>query len=230
MARLFRLGRLALVMCVAIALCTVAMAQPGPGGPRGGGPGGFGPMGMAGMGMMMQSPYMLVNVEAVQKELKITDDPKAKMKQINEKAQAAMREMFSGMGDLSPEERQAKMASLREKMQDERKETNKALGEVLNEEQNKRLKEIFVQVRGEQALRDPEVQNALGLSDDQKAKIRSPLAVLTDDQKAAFEKMKGEKFDVRSIRMGGPGMGMGMGGFGRGGGERRRPPAAKKGE
>ena len=68
MARLFRLGRLALVMCVAIALCTVAMAQPGPGGPRGGGPGGFGPMGMAGMGMMMQSPYMLVNVEAVQKE------------------------------------------------------------------------------------------------------------------------------------------------------------------
>jgi hypothetical protein len=63
------------------------------------------------------------------------------------------------------------------------------------------------------------------LSEDQKKKIRSILEILTDDQKAAFEKMKGEKFDVSRLRMGGPG----PGGPGPGG-ERRRPPAAKRGE
>jgi hypothetical protein len=174
----------------------------------------------------MFSPYVLLNADAVAKELKLTDDQKAKIRQINEKAQAVTREAFEGMADLSPEERRERMAGLREKMQDQRRETNKALEAVLTESQAKRLTEISIQVRGEQALRDPEVQSALGLSEDQKAKIRSPLAVLTDDQKAAFERMKGEKFDVRSIRMGGPG----MGGFGPGGGERRRPPAAKKAE
>jgi hypothetical protein len=46
--------------------------------------------------------------------------------------------------------------------------------------QVKRLKEIYLQVRGEQALRDPEVQAALGLSEDQKKKILSPLEILTD--------------------------------------------------
>jgi len=169
------------------------------------------------------SPTFLLNADAVAKDLKLTDDQKAKIRGINEKAQAAMREAVGGMADLSPEERREKMAGLREKMQNQRKETSKALEGVLTGEQAKRLKEIFIQVRGEQALRDPEIQAALGLSEDQKAKIRSPLAILTDDQKAAFEKMQGEKFDVRSIRLGGPGMGV----FGRGGGERGRPPAAK---
>jgi len=173
----------------------------------------------------MASPTMLLNADAVAKELKLTDDQKAKIRKINEKAQASVREAFEGLADLSPEERQERMAGLREKMQNQRKETNKALEAVLTEDQAKRLKEIFIQVLGEQSLRNPEVQAALGLSDDQKAKIRSILEILTDDQKAAFEKMKGEKFDVNSIRMGGPG----MGGFGPGGGggERRRPPAAK---
>lgn len=227
MARSIRVGWLALLLCGAIGLSTAVMAQPGPGGPpgRGFGPGGFGPM-MGGMGGML-SPYVLLNADAVAKELKLTDDQKAKIRQINEKAQAAMREAFEGLADLSPEERREKMAGLREKMQNQRKETNKALEAALTDGQAKRLKEIFIQVRGEQALRDPEVQAALGLSEDQKEKIRSPLAVLTDDQKAAFEKMKGEKFDVSSIRVGGPGMG--MGGFGPGG-ERPRPPAAKKAE
>jgi hypothetical protein len=185
-------------------------------------------MGGPGGGMFgMPSPYILLGAEAVAKELNLTDEQKAKIKAINEKAQAASRKAFEGMRDLDPEERQQKMAEMRKTMQTQREEQNKALEGVLQESQAKRLKEIFIQTRGEQALRDAEIQKALGLSEDQKAKIRSILEILTEDQKAAFEKMKGEKFDVSTIRMGG---GMGMGGFGPGGGERRRPPAAKKGE
>lgn len=229
MGRSLRFVSVVFVSMAAIAVCTAAFAQPGPGGPPPFG-GGFGGPGM-GMGMFMQSPYMLLGQEAVAKELNLTDDQKSKIGDINEKAQASMRDLFADMGDLSPEERQQKMTEIRDKMQAQRTETNKALEAVLLENQAKRLKEIFIQVRGEQALRDPAVQDALGLSEDQKKKIRSPLEVLSDDQKAAFDKMKGEKFDVSSLRFGPPG-GRGPGGFGPGGpgGERRRPPAAKSEE
>ena len=104
------------------------------------------------------------------------------------------------------------MAEMREKMQSARKDTNKALEGVLVEHQAKRLKEIFVQARGPQALRNAEVQKDLGLSPDQVKKIDSPLEILTDDQKAAFEKMKGEKFDVRTLRPAGGGRGGNRGG------------------
>ena len=213
--------RIAAIVCVllgAVAVCTTAWAQPGPGGPPGGG---FG-FGMGGPGFGAQTPYALLGADSVVKELKLTDDQKAKVKVINEKAQTAMRDAMEGMRDLDPEERQQKMAEMQKTMQTVREGQSKALQGVLQNNQVKRLMEIFIQLRGEQALRDPEVQNALGLSEDQKAKIRSILEILTEDQKAAFEKMKGEKFDVGTIRMGGPGFG--------GGGERRRPAPSKKAE
>jgi len=176
---------------------------------------------------------MLLNQASVAKELNLTSDQKAQIRKINEKSQAATRDLFDSMQDASPEERQ----DISKKLQSATQETNKALEGALSENQVKRLKGIFVQLRGEQALRDPGIQDALGLSDDQKAKIRSPLAVLTDDQKAAFEKMKGEKFDISSLRMGfgrggfGPGGGPGGPGGGPGGpggsGPRTRPPAAR---
>ena len=242
MVRSFRFASIALVLVGALALCTAVWAQPGPGGPPpkpGSGPGGppmgfFGGQGMGGT----QSPYMLLAADSVAKDLNLTDDQKAKIKDIDDKAQASMREAFEGLRDLSPEERQQEMAELREKMQSQRKKTNKAIEGILLDNQVKRLKEIYIQLRGEQALRDAEVQEALGLTEDQKNKIRSILEILTDDQKAAFEKMKGEKFDVSTIRMGAPrpggfgpgGPGPGPGGFGPGGngGERRRPPAKKR--
>jgi hypothetical protein len=189
-----------------------------------------------GMGMMVQSPYGLLDAEAVAKEVGLTDDQKEKIKTINEKAREEMRTAFQGMGDLEPQERQEAMRKMGEKMEAQRKATNKSLQGVLSEEQVTRLREIYVQIRGEQALRDAEVQEALGLSQDQKAKIRSIVEILTEEQKAAFEKMKGKKFDVSTLRMGGPGgFGPGgAGGFGPGrgpaapGGERKRPAAKKE--
>jgi len=231
MARSTRFFSIALMTLAAITLSSAAWGQPGPGGPPnrpGGGPGGPGmPFGGPFMGGMLWSPYPLLAADSVAKELELTDDQKAKIKAINERAMADMGAAFEELRDLEPQERQKKMADLRGTMEKQRKETNKAIEGVLLDHQLKRLKEIFIQVRGEQALRDPEVQEALGLTQDQKNKIRSIFEILNDDQKAEFEKMKGDKFDVSTIRMGGP-RGFGPGGFGPGpGGERRRPPAAK---
>ena len=219
-----------------VAVCTTAWAQPGPGGPPGGGGGfGMGGPGFGGPGMggaTTGGPWMLLSQASVAKELNLTSDQKSQIKKINEKSQAATRDLFDSMQDASQEERQ----EIGKKLQSVTQESNKALAGALSEDQVKRLKGIFLQFRGEQALRDPEIQDALGLTDDQKAKIRSPLAVLTDEQKTALENMKGAKFDISSLRMG-----FGRGGFGGGGpggqgggpggpggnGPRTRPPAAR---
>jgi Spy/CpxP family protein refolding chaperone len=175
-------------------------------------------------GMGGGGPWMLLSQPAIVKELNLSDDQQADIKKINQKSQADVREVFDSMADATPEERQ----DLGKKIQSITKDSNKALEGAISADQVKRLKGIYLQFRGEQALRDPEIQEALGLTADQKAKIRSPLAVLTDEQKEAFEKMKGEKFDVSSLRMG-PGRGGrgGPGGPGGNNGPRTRPPAAQ---
>ena len=103
---------LSFAVVAALALCTSAWAQPGPGGqPR---PGGMFGGGSGASLSMLYGP--LLNVPTVQKDLDLLDEQKAEIKPAGEKAQAAMRELFSGMRDLSQEQRQAKMEEIGKKM------------------------------------------------------------------------------------------------------------------
>jgi len=199
----------------------------------------------------------LLSSATVQKELELVDDQKAKLKEAGQKAQAAMREMFSGMRDLSEEDRRAKMQEMGKKMQAQAEQMKKAIEEILLPHQLERLKGIALQVAGVQALNDKEVQQDLKLTEEQVAKIKSIneaagkkiralfadedldrrtmgtkmqeirkdtekqiLDVLTDEQKASLEKMKGEKLEIPASEMrgpGGPGGRGGRGGQGQGG-------------
>ena len=169
MPRSLRCASIGLMAMAAMALCTTAMSQPGPGG-RGRG------FGMGGMGGTQSPAVMwgrLLRSETVQKELNLTDDQKNKLKELSDKASASMREVFAGMRDLSADERAAKMAEVRKKLDGQAEEAKKTIEEVLLPNQVDRLKEIALQVRGPQALLDKEVQNSLGLADDQKDKIKT---------------------------------------------------------
>ena len=96
---------------------------------------------------MMQSPAMmwgmLLRAPTVQKELNLTEDQQSKIKDLNEKAAAGMREMFAGMQDLSQEERAARRAEMGKKMEEQRK----SLEGILLPNQVSRLKEIILQRR-----------------------------------------------------------------------------------
>jgi len=258
MTRSFRFASIALVSLGALALCTAVWAQPGPGpGPGFGGPGpGFGMFG-GGPGASLSAQYGgLLNAPTVQKELNLADDQKAKIKEAGAKAQAAMRELFSGMRDLSEEERRVKMEEAGKKMQTQAEETKTAIENALLPNQLQRLKGIALQVVGVQALNDKQVQGDLKLEDYQTAAIRvigerssrkirelftgggDPQTVgakiqeirkdsekrmmdlLTDDQKASLEKMKGGNLEIPASELwgfGGPGR-SGRGGP-RGGGQ-----------
>lgn len=188
--------RLLTVCVAALALtATTAWAQPGaaPGGPGGGMMGGM--MGGQGMGLMLlASPQ-------VQKELELVDDQKAKIKELSDKAQADMREAFSGMRDLTQEERQKKMEELRKKSEERMASLQKDVDKILLPHQQKRLKQIRFQVLGDRALSDAEILKELGITDEQKAKLEAIAKESRESTQKLFEGIRDIPQEERQAKM-----------------------------
>jgi Spy/CpxP family protein refolding chaperone len=211
------------------------MMQRGPGGPFGG-----------------ENPLMLLRSEQVLKELEIVDEQKEKLRKLGEEVRDEMQKTFSGFRDLSREERDKKLAEMQGQLRARSEELNKKVEGILLPHQLDRLKQIQLQLRGAQALGDPNIIKALGITDEQKEKLNEirdqveqksrgmrdkfqglrdldenarqekmqelrgefeklrnegterAMSVLSAEQKATLEKMRGEKFDLdRSQLFGG---------------------------
>lgn len=163
-----------------VVVSAFAMAQGGGGGGRGGQ--------RFGGGMQMGNAFLL-NRSDVQKDLKLSDEQKTKLQEIQTAQREKMREMFQNGGGGG--DRQAMM----EMMQKMQKENEEATNKVLTSDQQKRLKQIGIQLAGDRAIMNPEVQKDLGLSADQIAKIKK----LQEDQQAAnqelMRKMRDQEID-----------------------------------
>jgi Spy/CpxP family protein refolding chaperone len=164
---------------LAIAFATVAVlalavnvqAQQGQGGGRRGQGGG---MGMMGGGMMGGGGIAgLLQNEKVQKEIELTAEQKEKIQKIGTEAREAMRSKMGDMQNLSQEERRAKFQEMRKDMEEAAAQTEKKIEGALLPNQVKRIKEIQLQVQGIRALANADVQKELGLTDDQKAKLKA---------------------------------------------------------
>jgi Spy/CpxP family protein refolding chaperone len=114
----------------------------------------------------------LVRREQVQKELKITEEQTGKIKEITDAARASGRELFSGLRDLSEDERRAKFTELREKMTKAAEETGKKIAAVLNDTQNARLDQIVLQQRGNRALTSKDTIAKLNITKEQQQQIK----------------------------------------------------------
>lgn len=164
----------------------------GPGGPGGrGGRGGFGgpPGGGGGMEVLMD--------ENVRKELDIVDDQVTKIRAVGDKMREEMREMFSGMRDLSDEDRQAKFAELREKMQARTQSMQKEIDEILLPQQRDRLKQVMLQSRirnqgTSNALASDEIAKELDITDEQKQKLREAAEQAQTEMRQKMEKLRDE--------------------------------------
>jgi len=172
----------------------------------------------------------------VKKELDLNADQQKALDLVAGQMQSDAMEIFSGLQDLSPEEREKELPSLLKMMTEKGKELQTKVDKVLNPKQTTRMKELSIQQRGAEAFEDDDVVAALKLSDEQKKKLTAirdeaadkqqeivkaltsggggdggairekmqalrkelgdkAMAVLTDQQREAFEKMKGTKFD-----------------------------------
>jgi len=225
---------LTVLAALAVGSRSCAQSPKGPGGPRGmfGG-------GMFAGGMFGSSAAdlwgRLLRLEQVQKDLQLADDQKAKLKEIGEKAWERMRQGLAdmkGFRDMNEDERKAAMTKVGDKARAQAEQLRKEIEGVLTPQQVERVKQLVLQIRGVAALDDKEVQEALGITAEQKEKFKAirdeiaekarglwggeagdrqerlqafqktwqqsqerTMAVLSQEQRETFDKMKGPKPD-----------------------------------
>lgn len=150
-----------------------------------------GRMRMFGGGGMSQS--MLLGRGDVQAELKLSDDVKGKLEDMRNAMMEEMRNSFqSGGGD----DREAMMKQMQERM---KKADTEALA-LLNDGQKKRLKELWVQRSGNRIVTNEDVAKELGLTDDQKGRIRDLVNAQQQAMNEIFEKMRNGELDRSEMR------------------------------
>ncbi|MFP6657782.1 MAG: hypothetical protein VB853_06335 [Pirellulales bacterium] len=181
---------------------------------RGRGRGFFGGGGGGDLGLLMR--------DDVRKELEIVDEQMEKLRDLGSSFRDELRESFSGLRDLDEDERRARFEELREKMETKREELNTKIGEVLLPHQKTRLKQIGLQMqmqsRGTSGLLNDRLAEELGITDEQKARLRAAaekareelaektkkareeardtiLSELTADQRKKLEQLLGEDFE-----------------------------------
>jgi Spy/CpxP family protein refolding chaperone len=134
----------------------------------------------------------LLSQKSVQDELKLSEEQTKKLTTLQEK-QREGRASFKGFKDLSDEEKKAKIQEFAKQAQERAKEADKAIAEILKPEQLKRFKQISLQQRGAGAISDPEVAEALKLTDEQKGKVKDINESLAKDAREAGRGEDGRK-------------------------------------
>ncbi len=146
----------------------------------------------------------LLRRESVQQELKITDQQREKLDQL----QGELRQEMFGMFDLfrrlrsaeTDQEREAARAELEKARDQLRKKAEEALQKILTPEQFQRLKQLELQQRGVRALAEDEHAQALGLSPQQREKIKQLLEQQEEKQRELFESLRDVPRDQRRER------------------------------
>jgi len=177
----------------------------------------------------MMSHASLLRQEAVQADLGLSADLKTKIA-----AELPERAPGGGGGggnprDMTDEQRQKWMEERRAR----NAEDDKKIAGLLDAKQLARLKQIRVQALGAGALMDETLAKELSITEDQVAKFQSAMQemrqggaggggnpgemrakmtakameILSADQKAKLEALKGPAFDVSKLQMRGPGGG-----------------------
>jgi cysteinyl-tRNA synthetase len=105
----------------------------------------------------------------VQTELKLSSQQIQKINQIMRDVREKHKEDFDRLRQLGSEERRRQQADLTKIVS---QETMKALRQVLDPGQARRVEQIHLQRQGLGAFADPKVETALGLTADQKNKLK----------------------------------------------------------
>src|SRR5262245_48411981 len=163
MRRLSGISAVALALCLSVSSVATAQQQGRRG--RGNFGGGFGGFGGGGLSFLIQNPQ-------VQKELKLSEDQIAKLKEVTDAAgQAAGGGRRGQRGqNQTDEQRQAAHEERRKRTE----ETDKKITDLLTADQNVRLKQVQLWTQGMFALTSNEtVAKELALTDDQKSALKT---------------------------------------------------------
>jgi hypothetical protein len=133
-------------------------------------------------------PSQLAQREDVQKELNITGEQKKKIAAVQQQIRDELQTEFSKLAALDGRERDRKKMELAKRIT---KKSTTAMEEILTPAQMKRLKQISLQHAGVQGLKNPDVEEALKLTDDQKEQIQKTMQKAIADLRDLFEHTEG---------------------------------------
>ncbi len=208
-------SKLVSVIFVSALGISLAFAQGGGGRGQGRG-GGFG--GQRGGGQNYE--LTLLNRKDVQKDLGLTDDQVTKIDDYIEKnrpqrgggaggAGGGQRGNGGGgqrgngggagggqRGQMTDEQRAAMMKAAAER----REKTRKDLMEIVSEAQLKRVDEIHLQLQGNLAILEADVQKSLGLSSDQTEKIKDLQTKMNEANRGLFQKVRDQEITQEDMR------------------------------
>lgn len=154
-----------------------AVAQGFPGGGRGG-------MRMMGGGAMaLSNPSFLLQRDDVRNDLALDDDQKAKLGDMQQTMMQEMGPMFIQMRDATPEQRAKLMEQISEKAKTE-------VAKILKPTQVSRLKEIAIQLAGNEAVTNKDIAKELAITPAQKTKIDDLVKLSGEARRALGEKAR----------------------------------------
>ena len=155
MARGRRVFVAVMTLALGAALAPAAMAQTSERGPR---------------GSSRSSLLGLLRLEQVQKELKLSDEALAKVKELQEKLGTEMREKFAALREIG--DREKRRAAMTELSGEYDRKAREQLREILAREQMTRLYQVRMQARSiVDSLSSRYVAGKLKLTDEQKTKV-----------------------------------------------------------
>jgi len=183
----------AIVCAMAVTGSLLAQGEAKDNGKGRAGPGGrgFG----AGAGMLGGPTKMsLVNIPQVQTELKLTDEQKTKIADLEK----GLRTTMPNTQGMSQDERRKAFEEARTKREKASAEAEKTLATILNADQTKRLSEITIQQKGVQALKDEAVVKELKITAEQTAKIDEAIKAGQAEQQKLMQEGRGARGDANA--------------------------------
>ena len=186
--------KVSLIAVAVMALVSVSFAQQGQGG-GGGGRGGFGQFGRGGGQRLTQ----LLRNPQVQEELKLTDDQKAKVDALP-RPQRGQGGPGGGGGNGGGGGQRTFTPPTTEEQLKQLADDKAVTAGILTTEQEKRLEELRIQWAGPNAVAFPDVQEALGLTADQKTKIADLQSKMREAMQGLMEKMRNGEIDRSELQ------------------------------
>lgn len=115
----------------------------------------------------------LMRLGQVQEELRLNEVQKARLKKISEDFRSEVLKEMAKMRALEPDQRNAGLADYQKKAEARARQLRSSVDQVLRPEQAERLRQITVQLRGAFVLGDKEVSEALGITKEQRDRLKA---------------------------------------------------------
>lgn len=154
------------------------------------------------MGGRGQNPAMLLRRDDVQEDLKITDEQKAKLTEMQDKMKANRPGRGGGGfgGGQGGPPSDADRAAMMKRFEKMNKDMNDQVKAILTIDQFRRLKEISVQLAGNSAAAQPESQTMLGVTATQKAKIDSLNKQVSEGSGALWQQVRAGTLTMEDVQ------------------------------